>query len=200
MSDTTKNSVRSIDREPLLVAETSEGPQELGFRRDTQSDQLGREMGAVLNLDGRTLDPSAIDFESRDDELMIINMGPSHPSTHGVLRLMLELDGEFVLRTKPVIGYLHTGMEKQGEELSYVQGGTNVTRMDYLSPINNELSYSIAVEKLLGIEVPERAIWIRMERTEASGYLDALCEIYALTYAIAFAKEDIKNRREILNG
>ncbi len=166
MSDTTKNSVRSIDREPLLVAETSEGPQELGFRRDTQSDQLGREMGAVLNLDGRTLDPSAIDFESRDDELMIINMGPSHPSTHGVLRLMLELDGEFVLRTKPVIGYLHTGMEKQGEELSYVQGGTNVTRMDYLSPINNELSYSIAVEKLLGIEVPERAIWIRMLMSE----------------------------------
>jgi NADH-quinone oxidoreductase subunit D len=123
-------------------------------------------MGAVLNLDGRTLDPSAIDFESRDDELMIINMGPSHPSTHGVLRLMLELDGEFVLRTKPVIGYLHTGMEKQGEELSYVQGGTNVTRMDYLSPINNELSYSIAVEKLLGIEVPERAIWIRMLMSE----------------------------------
>jgi len=166
MSDTTKNSVRSIDREPLLVAETSEGPQELSFRRDTQSDQLGREMGAVLHLDGRTLDPSAIDFESRDDELMIINMGPSHPSTHGVLRLMLELDGEFVLRTKPVIGYLHTGMEKQGEELSYVQGGTNVTRMDYLSPINNELSYSIAVEKLLGIEVPERAIWIRMLMSE----------------------------------
>jgi NADH-quinone oxidoreductase subunit D len=79
---------------------------------------------------------------------------------------MLELDGEFVLRTKPVIGYLHTGMEKQGEELSYVQGGTNVTRMDYLSPINNELSYSIAVEKLLGIEVPERAIWIRMLMSE----------------------------------
>jgi len=166
MSDTTKNSIRSIEREPLLVAETSEGPQELGFRRDTESDQLGREMGAVLHLDGRTLDPSAIDFESRDDELMIINMGPSHPSTHGVLRLMLELDGEFVLRTKPVIGYLHTGMEKQGEELSYVQGGTNVTRMDYLSPINNELSYSIAVEKLLGIEVPERAVWIRMLMSE----------------------------------
>ena len=67
-------------------------------------------------------------------------MGPSHPSTHGVLRLMLELDGEFVLRTKPVIGYLHTGMEKTGEELSYVQGATNVTRMDYLSPVINELS------------------------------------------------------------
>ena len=165
MTDTAKN-IRSIDRADKLVAETSEGPQELSFRRDTDSDELGRELGAVLRLDGRPLDPNSIDFESRDDELMIINMGPSHPSTHGVLRLMLELDGEFVLRTKPVIGYLHTGMEKQGEELSYVQGGTNVTRMDYLSPINNELSYSMAVEKLLGIEVPERAVWIRMMMSE----------------------------------
>ena len=73
-----------------------------------------------------------------EDELgdtMIINMGPQHPSTHGVLRLMMELDSEEVLRIKPVIGYLHTGMEKTGEELTYVQGGTNVTRMDYASPL-----------------------------------------------------------------
>ncbi len=80
------------------------------------------------------LDPDDVDIERRDDETMIINMGPQHPSTHGVLRLMLELDGEIVLRTKPVIGYLHTGMEKTGEELTYVQGATNVTRMDYLRP------------------------------------------------------------------
>ena len=66
---------------------------------------------------------------------MIINMGPQHPSTHGVLRLMLELDGETVLRTKPIIGYLHTGMEKTGEDLTYLQGRTNVTRMDYASPL-----------------------------------------------------------------
>jgi len=79
---------------------------------------------------------------------------------------MLELDGEFVLRTKPVIGYLHTGMEKTGEVLTYVQGGTNVTRMDYLSPIANELGYCMAVEKLLAIEIPERAIWIRMLMAE----------------------------------
>jgi NADH-quinone oxidoreductase subunit D len=79
---------------------------------------------------------------------------------------MLELDGEFVLRTKPVIGYLHTGMEKTGEELSYVQGATNVTRMDYLSPVINELAYSMAVEKLLGIDVPDRAVWIRMMMSE----------------------------------
>jgi NADH-quinone oxidoreductase subunit D len=93
---------------------------------------------------------------------MIINMGPQHPSTHGVLRLMMELDGERVLRVKPIIGYLHTGMEKTGEELTYVQGGTNVTRMDYASPLANELVYSMAVERLLDVEVPPRAIWIRM--------------------------------------
>jgi NADH-quinone oxidoreductase subunit D len=108
----------------------------------------------------------SIDVERRDDETMIINMGPSHPSTHGVLRLMLELDGEYVLRCKPVIGYLHTGMEKTAEELSYIQGATNVTRMDYLSPVINELNYSLAVEMLLGIEVPERAVWIRMMMSE----------------------------------
>jgi NADH-quinone oxidoreductase subunit D len=95
-------------------------------------------------------------------------MGPQHPSTHGVLRLMLELQGETVLRCKPIIGYLHTGMEKTGEQLTYMQGGTNVTRMDYLSPLNNELAFSLAVEKLLGIDgdIPERAVWMRMLLSE----------------------------------
>ena len=95
-------------------------------------------------------------------------MGPQHPSTHGVLRLMLELQGEKVLRCKPIIGYLHTGMEKQAEELTYMQGGTNVTRMDYVSPLNNELVFSLAVEKLLGIDgdIPERATWMRMLLSE----------------------------------
>jgi NADH-quinone oxidoreductase subunit D len=95
-------------------------------------------------------------------ERMIMNMGPAHPSTHGVLRLVLEMDGETIVRSKPVIGYLHTGMEKTGEELTYLQGPTNVTRMDYASPLFNELVFSLAVEELLGIEVPERAQWIRM--------------------------------------
>jgi NADH-quinone oxidoreductase subunit D len=106
-----------------------------------------------------------------EDELgdtMIINMGPQHPSTHGVLRLMMELDGEDVLRIKPVIGYLHTGMEKTGEELTYVQGPTNVTRMDYASNFSNELVYSLAVEKLLDVDqsIPARAQWIRMMMCE----------------------------------
>jgi len=97
-----------------------------------------------------------------DDRRMVINMGPQHPSTHGVLRLSLEMEGESVLRSKPIIGYLHTGMEKTGEQLSYLQGPTNVTRMDYSSPLFSELAFSLATEKLLEIEIPQRATWIRM--------------------------------------
>ncbi|MBU1493434.1 MAG: NADH-quinone oxidoreductase subunit D [Actinobacteria bacterium] len=99
-------------------------------------------------------------------ETQIINMGPQHPATHGVLRLNLELDGETIRRVKPVIGYLHTGMEKTAETLTYAQGSTNVTRMDYLSPFHNELAFSLAVEQLLGVEMPPRAKAIRILMTE----------------------------------
>jgi NADH-quinone oxidoreductase subunit D len=95
-------------------------------------------------------------------ETMIINMGPQHPSTHGVLRLLLELDGETVIRCKPVIGYLHTGIEKNTEYRTWVQGVAYVTRADYLAPFFNELAYCLAVERLLGIEAPERAQAIRV--------------------------------------
>src|SRR5438105_3200806 len=125
-----------------LAAETSEGAQEMAPRSATESTELLLEQGAVLRLpEGVTVDPTDYNVEVNPDDTMIINMGPQHPSTHGVLRLMMELDGESVLRTKPVIGYLHTGMEKTGEELTYLQGGTNVTRMDYLSPLHNELDH-----------------------------------------------------------
>jgi len=97
-----------------------------------------------------------------EDETMIINMGPQHPSTHGVLRLVLELDGETVLACTPVIGYLHTGIEKNTEVRSWTQGVTFVTRMDYLAPFHNELAYCLAVEKLLGITAPPRAQAIRV--------------------------------------
>ena len=97
-----------------------------------------------------------------DDERMTINMGPQHPSTHGVLRVTMELQGETVLRSKPVIGYLHTGMEKTAEDLTYLQGPTNVTRMAYAAPLFTELTFSLAVEALLEIEMPDRATWIRM--------------------------------------
>jgi NADH-quinone oxidoreductase subunit D len=150
-----------------FVRETSEGSQELHARSATPVAELQREVGSVLRLpEGHYVDVEDIDIERPDDETMIINMGPQHPSTHGVLRLMMELDGETVLRTKPIIGYLHTGMEKTGEELTYQQGATNVTRMDYLSPLNNELVFSLATEALLGIEIPERAVWMRMLLSE----------------------------------
>src|SRR5687767_290462 len=128
-----------------------------------------RDSSAVLRMSERVV--AAIDTAPngpRDEERMIINMGPQHPSTHGVLRLMLELEGETVLRTKPIIGYLHTGMEKTGETLTYLQGPTNVTRMDYAAPLHNELVFSLATETLLGIDedVPPRAQWIRMLLTE----------------------------------
>ena len=108
------------------------------------------------------LDPRDPVTGERADERMILNMGPAHPSTHGVLRLLLEMEGETVLRSKPIIGYLHTGMEKTGENLTFLQGPTNVTRMDYASPLFSELVFALATEQLLGIEVPERATWIRM--------------------------------------
>ena len=96
-----------------------------------------------------------------DDNRMVINMGPVHPSTHGVLRLVLELDGERVMRCMPVIGYLHTGMEKECEDQNWRGATTIVTRMDYLANFFNEQVYSMAVEELLQIEVPPRGKYIR---------------------------------------
>jgi NADH-quinone oxidoreductase subunit D len=96
------------------------------------------------------------------EETMIINMGPQHPSTHGVLRLVLELDGEYVVSCRPVLGYLHTGIEKNIEYRTWQQGVTFVTRADYLSPFFNELGYCLAAERLLGIEAPPRAGVIRV--------------------------------------
>jgi NADH-quinone oxidoreductase subunit D len=101
-----------------------------------------------------------------EDDTMIINMGPQHPSTHGVLRLVLELDGETVISCTPVIGYLHTGIEKNTEVRSWTQGVTFVTRMDYLAPFHNELAYCLAVETMLGIEAPPRAQAIRVMLAE----------------------------------
>jgi len=95
-------------------------------------------------------------------ETMIINMGPQHPSTHGVLRLLLELDGETIVTCEPIIGYLHTGIEKNTEYRTWMQGVTFVTRADYLSPFFNELGYCLGVERLLGIEAPPRAQAIRV--------------------------------------
>lgn len=123
---------------------------------------------ALAIQEGIEVDDDYVDEDDDHDfgDRQIINMGPQHPSTHGVLRLQMELEGETVVRVKPIIGYLHTGMEKTAETLNYAQGATNVTRMDYLSPFHNELAYSLTVEQLLGIDVPPRANAIRVLMTE----------------------------------
>ena len=100
------------------------------------------------------------------EENMVINMGPVHPSTHGVLRLVLELSGETVLDCRPVIGYLHTGIEKECEDQTWRGAVTAVTRMDYLAPFHNEQAYSLAVEELLDLEVPPRGKYIRTLMSE----------------------------------
>ncbi|MGH2487428.1 MAG: NADH-quinone oxidoreductase subunit D, partial [Ktedonobacterales bacterium] len=106
-----------------------------------------------------------LDERTRRDT-MTINMGPQHPSTHGVLRLILTLDGETILKALPDIGYLHTGIEKTGESKSYFQTLVLTDRMDYLAPLCNNLAYALAVEKLLGIEVPPRALYARVVLAE----------------------------------
>jgi NADH-quinone oxidoreductase subunit D len=137
---------------------TDEGAQEIG--PEETHGRLAEQYGRVTD------DDYLFDDEVLDEERMIVNMGPQHPSTHGVLRLQLELEGEIIRRSKPIIGYLHTGMEKTAEQLTFGQGPTNVTRMDYLAPLHCELAYSLAVERLLGIEVPPRAAAIRVLMTE----------------------------------
>jgi len=107
------------------------------------------------------LERIAVDEEA-GTETMVLNMGPQHPSTHGVLRLVLELDGELVVRCEPHIGYLHTGIEKECEYRTYHQVIPLIDRMDYLSAPNEEMGYVLAVEKLLGMEVPKRAQYIRV--------------------------------------
>ncbi len=148
---------------------TDEGAQEISEHET--SDRLDSQLGRVID------DDYLFDDEAGDEERMIVNMGPQHPSTHGVLRVQIELEGEIIRRSKPIIGYLHTGMEKTAEELTFGQGPTNVTRMDYLAPLHCELAFSLAVERLLDIEPPPRAQAIRVLMTElnrVSSHLVAL--------------------------
>jgi NADH-quinone oxidoreductase subunit D len=115
----------------------------------------------VYNLAGGDWD-DVFGHDPLHEERLVLNMGPQHPSTHGVLRLVLELEGETVRDCRLVVGYLHTGIEKNTEFRTWTQGSTFVTRCDYLAPLFNESAYSMAVEKLLGVEVPERANLIRV--------------------------------------
>ncbi|MEN0071190.1 MAG: NADH-quinone oxidoreductase subunit D [Propionicimonas sp.] len=137
----------------------------------------------------------------RNDETLVINMGPQHPSTHGVLRLMVECDGETVKSIRPGIGFLHTGIEKNMEYRSWTQGVTFVTRMDYVAPIFNEVAYCLSVERLLGIEdqIPQRATDLRvlmMELNRITSHLVAIgtggMEIGALTVmTIGFREREV---------
>jgi NADH-quinone oxidoreductase subunit D len=110
--------------------------------------------------------PVTLEKVPGQEEHVVLSMGPQHPSTHGVLRLVLELDGEVVLRALYDIGYLHTGFEKSFEKLTYSQDITLTDRMDYLAPLSNNLGFCLAVEKLLDLEIPPRAQWIRVLLTE----------------------------------
>jgi NADH-quinone oxidoreductase subunit D len=139
--------------------------------------------GRVYNVGGQDWDEVVAAADQAGDrtsaERLVVNMGPQHPSTHGVLRLILTLEGETVTELRPVIGYLHTGIEKNMEFRTWVQGVTFCTRMDYLSPLFNETAYCLAVERLLGIEdrIPERASILRvlmMELNRISSHMMAI--------------------------
>jgi NADH-quinone oxidoreductase subunit D len=133
----------------------------------------------IYSVTGGDWDQVASEIGSAKEERVVVNMGPQHPSTHGVLRLMLELEGETITELRCGIGYLHTGIEKNTEFRTWTQGVTFVTRMDYLSPLFNETAYCLSVEKLLGItnDIPERASVIRvmmMEFNRISSHMVAL--------------------------
>ncbi|MCE0762656.1 NADH-quinone oxidoreductase subunit D [Pseudonocardia kujensis] len=159
--------------------------------------------GTVYTVTGGDWD-SLLDSVSADehDDRIVINMGPQHPSTHGVLRLVLELEGETVTQARSVIGYLHTGIEKNCEYRNWTQGVTFVTRMDYLAPLFNEAAYCLGVEKLLEVEAPRRAQLIRvllMEINRIGSHLVCLAtggmELGALTGMTAGFRE----REEVLH-
>ncbi|HEY8474981.1 MAG TPA: NADH-quinone oxidoreductase subunit D [Natronosporangium sp.] len=162
------------------------------------------EEGRVFTVTGGDWDEVLGDRDPINDEKIIINMGPQHPSTHGVLRLVLELEGETVTDVRLVIGYLHTGIEKNLEFRNWTQGTTFVTRMDYLSPLFNEAGYCLAVEKLLGItdDIPTRATVIRvlmMELNRISSHLVWLATTGMELGAISIATYAFRDREKVLD-
>lgn len=167
--------------------------------------------GTVYSVTGGDWDSIVKEIGATQEERVIVNMGPQHPSTHGVLRLILELEGETVTEVRCGIGYLHTGIEKNTEYRTWTQGVTFVTRMDYLSPIFNETAYCLGVEKLLSItkDIPERASVIRvlmMELNRISSHMVALgtgaLELGALSPMIfAFReREKVLDIFELISG
>ena len=176
---------------------TEQGRQEQDFYAGSGEDLSGTVYTAI----GGDWDEISSEQAERGDETLVINMGPQHPSTHGVLRLIVECDGETVMSVRPGIGFLHTGIEKNMEYRSFTQGVAFVTRMDYVAPLFNEAAYCLSVERLLGIEdqIPERAQQIRvmmMELCRIASHLVAIgtggMEIGALTVmTIGFREREI---------
>ena len=167
--------------------------------------------GRVYSVTGSDWDSLVTEIGATKEERVVVNMGPQHPSTHGVLRLILELEGETVTEARAGIGYLHTGIEKNAEYRTWTQGTTFFTRMDYLSPIFNETVFCLGVEKLLGVtdQIPERASVIRvmmMEFNRISSHMVALgtgaLELGALTPMLfAFReREKVLDIFELISG
>jgi NADH-quinone oxidoreductase subunit D len=158
--------------------------------------------GRVYTVTGGDWDEMVQSVDPVAEERLVINLGPQHPSTHGVLRLVCELEGETVRSIRPVIGYLHTGIEKNLEYRTWTQGTTFVTRADYLAPIFNETGYCLAVEKLLDIEVPRRADVIRvlmMELNRISSHLVALATTGMELGALSMMIYGFRDREYILD-
>src|SRR5580698_3479093 len=146
--------------------------------------------------------PVTLERVAGQEERVILSMGPQHPSTHGVLRLVLELEGETVIRAIYDIGYLHTGFEKSFESKTYTQGITLTDRMDYLAPLSNNLGFCLAIEKLLDLEIPPRAQWIRVLLTELTRIQSHL--VWLGTHAIDLGAMSVflycfREREEVLH-
>ncbi|GAA4917620.1 NADH-quinone oxidoreductase subunit D [Stackebrandtia albiflava] len=158
--------------------------------------------GKVFTVTGGDWDTVVGGHDPISDERLVVNMGPQHPSTHGVLRLVVEMEGETVRELRPVVGYLHTGIEKNTEFRTWTQGTTFVTRADYLAPIFNETAYCLAVEKLLGVEVPERATVIRvimMELNRIASHLVGLATTGMELGALSMMIYGFRDREYILD-
>ncbi len=171
-------------------------------RTDTEAE------GRVYNVGGQDWDDVVAAADQAGDrpgeERLVVNMGPQHPSTHGVLRLILTLDGETVTELRPVVGYLHTGIEKNMEFRTWMQGVTFCTRMDYLSPLFNEAAFCLATERLLGIEaaIPERASVIRvlmMELNRISSHLMAIATFGLELGATTVLLNGLREREKVLD-
>ena len=137
--------------------------------RERPAFQSGHEITSMIRGGGLEFEVAGLSTED-----MILNIGPQHPSTHGVLRIVLELDGEVIKRAEPVIGYMHRGAEKLAEHRDARQTLVLMNRHDWISAFNNELGWTIAVERLAGIEVPDRAQWIRTMIAEWNRILNHL--------------------------